>query len=398
MKEDNFLIKLHKNSLELLIYYMRGGTSTGVIIFDEFLPKDHKLKEEIIKNIMGVPLKGEVKNNYQITGLGRGYPTSNKVFILEQFNGRKTEIKSTLAQLAATKSKIDWSVNCGNMSSAIPMAALDYGLIECSTGINEIDIFNTNTQQEMKAYINIQDNEITPNINIPGVMGQYPKVKLKLIDPSGSKTGKLFPTGNLIDIIEGIKVSCIDVAVPMIILRANDVKRTGKESVEKLNIDQKLKKKLKKIWVKAGLKMKLKNKSGTIMSEEELANSETIPKVCLVSEPDGDGHLTARYFTPQKPHKSLAVSGGSCLASACLIEGTIASDLLENKKKTNIAENKYKILIENPAGILEAEIEKEAHQIKNVSYIRNSQILMKGHTKLYNCSSELKVFYRNRLS
>lgn len=388
-----FSIKLYNNNLELPIYYMRGGTSTGIIIFQELLPDDINLKEEIIKKIMGVPLEGEVENNYQITGLGRGYPTSNKVFIIKKSDKNKKEVISTLAQLASNKSKIDWSVNCGNMSSAIPLAVLDYGLIKLSDGINKINIFNTNTQKEIKAYINVQDKEIKTNVKIPGVMGEYPEVKLKLNNPVGSKTGRLLPTGNLIDKVEGIEISCVDVAVPMIILRANDVNRTGKESVKELSNDKELKTKLRKIWVKAGLKMKLKNKDGELMSKEDLENSETIPKVCLISKPERNGDITARYFTPQKPHKSLAVSGGSCLASACLIEGTVANKFLKNKKRINIGENKYKILMENPAGILDTEIEKEKDDIKSVLYIRNSQILMKGYSKLYDCSKKLIEFY-----
>ena len=109
------------------VYYMRGGTSTGIVLWHEHLPEEQALKEELIRAIMGVPGCGETRGNKQTTGLGRGAPTSNKVFIVSRPSTAEADIASTLAQLAADKSAIDWSVNCGNMSAALPMYALDTG-------------------------------------------------------------------------------------------------------------------------------------------------------------------------------------------------------------------------------------------------------------------------------
>ena len=115
--------------LEIPVYHMRGGTSTGIVLFDDHLPADRTLKEEIIKRIMGVPMEGEVASNRQITGLGRGIPQSCKVFIVGASEREDADIDSTLAQLAPTKAAIDWSVNCGNMSSTLPIFAEEIGLI-----------------------------------------------------------------------------------------------------------------------------------------------------------------------------------------------------------------------------------------------------------------------------
>ncbi|HAT34568.1 MAG TPA: PrpF protein, partial [Rhodospirillaceae bacterium] len=113
--------------LEIPVYHMRGGTSTGIVLFDEHLPSDRALQEEVIKRIMGVPIEGEVPSNRQITGLGRGVPQSCKVFIVGHSDREDSDIDSTLAQLAPTKAAIDWSVNCGNMSASLPIFAEEIG-------------------------------------------------------------------------------------------------------------------------------------------------------------------------------------------------------------------------------------------------------------------------------
>ena len=119
--------------------------------------------------------------------------------------------------------------------------------------------------------------------------------------------------------------SCVDVAVPMVIVRAADVGKTGQETPEELSRDARLKERLREIWVAAGLRMGLRRRGGALMSAAELSHSETVPKVCLVAADDCGAHINARYFTPQSPHSSLAVTGGCCLAVACLIPGTVAN-------------------------------------------------------------------------
>ena len=120
-----------------------------------------------------------------------------------------------------------------------------------------------------------------------------------------------------------VQVSCVDVAVPMVILPAHSLGTLADDSVESLNSNEELKARLRSIWVQAGLAMQLKKK-GVLMTAHDLATSETIPKVCLVSAPKNGGNISVRYFTPQESHASLAVTGGCCLATACLIPGTVA--------------------------------------------------------------------------
>ena len=123
--------RLRGGVIEFPVHHVRGGTSTGLVISEHWAPREQELREELLRHLMGLPLDGTRAGNKQITGLGRIVPTGNKVFFARMEptgNGRR--IVSTFAQLAADKAAVDWSVNCGNMSAALPLWALDTGQVE----------------------------------------------------------------------------------------------------------------------------------------------------------------------------------------------------------------------------------------------------------------------------
>ena len=327
--------------------------------------------------------------------MGRGPATSNKVFIVNPGDGLQADFNSTLAQLAAEKSSIDWSVNCGNMMAAIPMFLLNNGLLQAGDPNTEVRIFNTNTSVITDCLVRTPDGNaaIPADTEIPGVYGSFPGVELSLRKPVGSKTGLLLPTGRVLDIFDGVEVSCVDVAVPMVILRADALGLCGDESVASLNANETLKTRLRSIWVQAGLAMQLKRK-GIAMTAIELEASETVPKVCLVSPPTQGGHISARYFTPQESHASLAVTGGCCLASACLIPGTTAHKVARGLEPLITQDTERVVSMENPAGILRARV--FGHQkasgdfdFPRVAYERNAQLYMDGFFRIHRPSNAL---------
>ena len=386
---------LQDSVLHIPVSYMRGGTSTGVVLWGPHLTPFGDLREEIIRKIMGVPDTGELKGNKQITGLGRGPATSNKVFIVEPADGVQADFNSTLAQLAAEKSAIDWSVNCGNMSAAIPLFLLNNGLLTAGDPTTEVRVFNTNTSVITDCRVRTPGGQavIPTDTEIPGVYGAFPGVELSLREPVGSKTGQLLPTGQVRDVFDGVEVSCVDVAVPMVIVRADALALRGDESVASLNANDALKAKLRSIWVQAGLAMKLKRK-GVLMTADELAASETVPKVCLVSPPTQGGHIAARYFTPQESHASLAVTGGCCLAAACLIPGTTAHDIAHGVEPLTVHNTERAVAMENPAGILRARVfgchdAEGGFAFPRVAYERNAQLYMDGFFRIHRPSDAL---------
>jgi 2-methylaconitate cis-trans-isomerase PrpF len=381
---------------EFPVLHVRGGTSTGLIIWDRVAPQQLELREELLRHLMGLPLQGSVPDTRQITGLGRGHPTSNKVFFADlKLNAAGApQIVSTLAQLAAGKSQIDWSVNCGNMSAALPFWAIDQHFLPRELNGNcEVEIFNTNTKTTMIARVGLAGDGFT-FAQIPGVNGAFPEVDLFLTNPVGAKTGKALPTGSAADRFGDFLVSCVDVAVPMVIARASDFGKTGTEPIRDLRNDGDFFQALKSLWVQAGLKMGLRNSSGNPMTADELANSETVPKVCIVGSPVNGGNISTRYFTPQEGHDTMAVTGGCCLAAACLIQGTVAHDIARNLPALGSTPTEIQVDIENPAGILSATIEGQsigdATKINRAAYKRSAQILLRGYVPLYRASAALK--------
>lgn len=345
---------------------------------------------------MGLPLQGTTSDTKQITGLGRGYPTSDKVFFAEMTRNAagSPQIVSTLAQLAPGKSQVDWSVNCGNMSAALPYWAIDQHFLPRQlNGNGEVEIFNTNTKTTMTARVTLAGDGFA-FAQIPGVDGEFPGVDLFMANPVGAKTGKALPTGSASDQFGKFTVSCVDVAVPMVIARASDFGKTGTEPVKELRNDESFLQALKSLWVEAGLKMGLKNKSGSPMTADELANSETVPKVCIIGPPVNGGNISTRYFTPQTGHDTMAVTGGCCLAAACLMPGTVAHVLAQGLPALGSAPTEIQVDIENPAGILAATIAGQQigaeTKISRAAYKRSAQILLRGYVPVYRASAALQ--------
>jgi 4-oxalomesaconate tautomerase len=390
-------LRRRNGTIELPLHHMRGGTSTGLVIDDRLAPADRALREELLRHLMGLPLAGTRKGNRQITGLGRGAPTSNKVFFAALEPADPPRLVSTLSQLASDTAAIDWSVNCGNMSAALPLWALDTGLLPrpAAAGRFETVIRNTNTGVLTTARMEFDADGRPATAEIPGVDGAFAAVDLSLADPVGSKTGRLLPTGNRTDRFEGVVVSCVDVAVPMVIARAEDFARSAHEPIEALDSDPALMERLRRIWVAAGLAMGLTGRDGHRLTAEELARSETIPKVCLIGPPAGAGHIAARYFTPQAGHRSMAVSGGCCLAAAALTPGTVAHEIARGLPAVGADFAEIAVGIENPAGILAAKIEArtapEGLALRQAAYTRSTQILLRGHVPLTRASPALEA-------
>ena len=405
---DRLAPRFVAGTLEIPVWHARGGTSTGIVLLAEHLPGSTALREEVIRNVMGVPLSGEEPGNRQITGLGRGITTSNKVFVLDTSERPGFDLESTLAQLAAGKAAIDWSVNCGNMSASLPLVAFEAGLAVPRAGRNTLKIYNTNTGIAADAAIEMPDPgaPLDPDTEMPGVMGRWPGVALSLVDPVGSKTGKLFPTGARRETILGVEVSCLDFAMPMVIARAEDLGCRADEAPEELEQDPELRARMQPLWVAAGLAMGLE-RDGRRMTADELAVSETVPKMCLIASPtqaeaERGVHVRARYFTPQTCHRSMAVTGGSCLAAASLIPGTVAHDVAAGLEPLGSRPEERVVGIGNPAGVLRAAIDGssdgEEVAISSASYMRSAQILIRGHTPIYHASPELIAHYRGRIA
>ncbi len=352
----------------------RGGTSKGPFFLKSDLPADTKARDEILLSLMGSP------HIRQIDGIGGGNSLTSKVAIVSPSKRPDADVDYLLCQIHIDKAIVETTLNCGNMLSGVGPFAIEKGLVEPGAKETIVRIFNENTGVIVHATVQTPEGIVNyeGDTAIDGVPGTAAPIKLSFLNAVGSKTKKLLPTGNVIDVINGISVSCVDVAVPMVIIDAKDMNKTGYETKEVLDSDVNFLKKLEEIRKAAALKMRLGDVSKSIS-----------PKICMVAPPKHGGTITSRYFTPFDLHSSHAVSGGLCLAAACLIEGSVANHYTKIKIEDKASAEK-EITIEHPSGniITSVLVVKNGSEIDfpKASFIRTARPLFEGNVIVQNKS------------
>jgi 2-methylaconitate cis-trans-isomerase PrpF len=183
-----------------------------------------------------------------------------------------------------------------------------------------IHIRNVNTDSLIEAVVETPDGyvEYDGDTVIDGVPGKAAPILLNFMEVIGSKTGALFPTGKRKEVIEGVEVSCVDVAMPMVLTTAESMGVRGDESKAELDANRELLEKLEAVRVVAGEKMGLGDVRGKV-----------IPKFGILSRPRRGGALTSRYFVPTDCHPAHAVTGAICVGSCALVPGTVADGIAE---------------------------------------------------------------------
>ena len=157
--------------------------------------------------------------------------------------------------------------------------------------------------------------------SIDGVPGTAAPVELNFMDVAGSTTGAFLPTGNPMDRIGGIDVTCMDVAMPMVIARAADFGLSGTESREELDDNRDFFAAMEAVRLEAGHAMGLGDCSQSVMPKFGLLAPVANPA-------DNPGQIEARYFMPWKTHPTMAVTGSQCMASCALTPGTVADGMM----------------------------------------------------------------------
>ena len=201
-------------------------------------------------------------------------------------------------------------------------------------------------------------------------LGAGSPILLKFKNIVGGATGKLLPAGDRTTIIKGIEVTCLDVSMPIVMANANDFDIEGNETASALNANKNLLKKIEEIRLLAALEMGMGN-----------VNGKVLPKFALLSKALHGGTITSRYFTPKTCHETHAATGTNCIASACLISGTVASKI-SNIKVTG----EDKIIIEHPLGSIDCIVETsttieetDSNYIKSCGVYRTSRKIMDGN-------------------
>ncbi|SCH71353.1 3-methylitaconate isomerase [uncultured Clostridium sp.] len=371
------------NKLECTIF--RGGTSKGIFINEENLPSDKGLWDEILLSVMGSP---DVR---QIDGLGGATSTTSKVAIISKSDNPDWDVNYTFAQVSIDKPIVSYKGNCGNISSAVGPYAIEKGLVEVTSPETVVRIYNTNTKKIIYSHVQTPDGKVSydGDFCIAGVPGTSSVVKLAFKDPAGAMTGKLLPTGNVVDAVDvpgykSVEVSLVDSSNPLIFVRASDVGLTGKELPDEIDSNKDMLERLETIRGLGAVML------GFIDDYKESAEkSPGVPKLTIVAEPstytnvngnvieEKDMDLLGRMMSMQLTHKTYALTGALCTATAATIEGTIVNQVVRkgfNPESLNIA---------HPGGLMqngvECNIDKDGNRdVPWVYGYRTSRMIMDG--------------------
>ncbi len=343
---------------------MRGGTSKGLYFNANDLPTDIETRNAVLLSSMGSP------DLRQIDGVGGAHPLTSKVAILSPSSRNDADIDYLFLQISVNDKIVSDSQPCGNILAGVGPWAIENNIVKPNPDVTPVRIHTINNGSMATAHIQTPNGKVEyeGDCKISGVPGTAAPIIIDFHNIAGSNCGRLFPTGNTIDTIDGVEITCIDNGMPLIILKASDFGLTGRESPQELDKNQDLKERLEKIRLAFGPKMNLGDVS-----------LKTVPKMTLVSPPLEDGDINTRTFIPHRAHEAIGVLGAVSVATALLSPETVATQV--SGKSAN-AQNAQSCHIEHPTGFFGVEIEADNvqadFQVKRASLLRTARKLFRG--------------------
>jgi 4-oxalomesaconate tautomerase len=310
--------------------WMRGGTSKGAYFLARDLPQDVAARDAFLLGIMGSPDKR------QIDGMGGADPLTSKVGVVQVSQRPGIDVDYLFLQVFVDQAIVTDAQNCGNILAGVAPFAIERGLVNAADGETSVTIFMENTGQVAVARVRTPGRrvEYAGDAQLDGVPGTASPIPVVFKDTAGSSCGALLPTGNAVDVIDGVEVTCIDNGMPVVIMRAADLGISGEETREALDGNSALKAKLESIRLQAGPLMNLGD-----------VREKSVPKMTLVAAPRAGGVVSTRTFIPHRCHASIGVLGAVSVATACALPGSPAAKLAA------LPEGRRKIMpIEHPIG------------------------------------------------
>src|SRR3954468_8716818 len=343
---------------------MRAGTSRGPFFLREWLPADDVARDEALIGAIGAT------DLLQVDGVGGGSTLTSKVAIVSKSSEPGCDIDYLFAQVGVGQRSVDTRPNCGNMLAGVAPFALEQGLVPAGDETTTVRVFNVNTRSRIDVTVQTPGRRVTyaGEARIDGVAGTAAPIGLDFLDAWGAMAGSVFPTGSRIDVIDGVEVTCIDAAMPLVIVRAADLGVSGTETPDQLDADPTLLRRLETLRRAAGSLMGLGDVSGSV-----------VPKPILVSEGDGDSSLTSRYFTPHRCHASHAVTGAVGLATAFALPGTVAH-------RGRMGAGVHPISVLHPQGRIDIEVEIAGEgddvEVRRAALLRTARKILAGDLHL----------------
>ena len=363
----------------------RGGTSKGIYLHEKDLPADPELRRKVVLAIFGSPDKR------QIDGLGGADPLTSKVAIISPSKRKDADVDYTFGAIDINEPIVDFSSNCGNISSGVGPFAIDEGLVQARDPETVVRIYNTNTDKILKAYVPTPKGktQYLGDYSIDGVPGTSSKILLDFSGTEGSATGKLLPTGNTVDVVSipsigRVEMSIVDAGNPGCFLRPEVLNLSGTEGPR----DKKIIDSLDKIELIRGTAAKMIG----LVKDAAKARIEkpSVPFIAFVCEPRaytsftdgttvdaGEIDFVIRTFYMQEMHKTIGGTMTVCTGAAAMIEGTIVNAVCSPR-----AHQTKTVRMGHPCGTIsiEASVARDAggFHLTLAAFGRTSRRIMEG--------------------
>ena len=326
--------------------FMRAGTSRGPFFLLEDLPDDPEVRDRVLLAAMGSP------DPRQIDGLGGATTVTSKVAMVSPSERPGIDVDYHFAQVWLDKAIVDTAPSCGNMLAGVGPFAIERGLVTADADETRVRIYDVNTGSRIEAIVQTPGGTVTyaGDQRIDGVPGTGAAVVLSFSDVVGSKCGAMFPTGAVQEEIDGVAVSCIDVAMPMVMMRAGDLGISGYDPGE-ITGNAGLMGRIEKIRLEAGRHIGLGDVAESV-----------VPKVGILAPPRRGGVVYSCYLTPHHVHAAHAVTGAICVSCCVSAPGTVASQVAQPptvQGKFSSTDAATTIGIEHPSGTIHIILESK---------------------------------------
>ena len=342
--------------------WMRGGTSKGAYFLKHDLPAAEAERDALLLSVMGSP------DPRQIDGIGGADPLTSKVAVVAASGHPDADVEYLFLQVFVDRAVVTDRQNCGNILAGVAQFAVEKGLVQAADGRTEVAVHMVNSDQVAGVTIETPGGAVTyeGSAQIDGVPGTAAPVLQNFPQAAGSTCGALLPTGNAVNVIAGIEVTCIDNGMPVVVVRAEDLRATGYESREALDANDALKEKLETIRRQAGPLMHLGD-----------VRDKSVPKMTMVAPPRAGGAIATRTFIPHRCHASIGVLGAVSVATACMLPDSPAGALAEVP-----AGDEKLVSVEHPIGetsvVMNVAMENGALKISRASVLRTARKLFEG--------------------
>jgi 4-oxalomesaconate tautomerase len=305
----------------------------------------------------------------EIDGVGGGHPLTSKVAVVSRSERDGSDVDYLFLQVWPDRAEVSDQQNCGNILAGVGPFAIERGLVQAQSDVTPVSIYMVNTDSTATAFVETPGGIVNyaGDARIDGVPGTHAPIMINFEDVAGSSCGSLLPTGNVVDEVLGVSVTCIDNGMPVVCLSAADLGITGYESPAELEANTDLRERVEAIRLAVG----------PMMNMGDVTN-KTVPKMSILSPATNGGLVNTRTFIPHRVHESIGVLGAVSVATACMLEGSVAAQIagLDTVAST------MDIEVEHPTGFFTVTMDVDTSSgtpvVKKSALLRTARMLMSG--------------------